>query len=125
VASDNAHPAGRQPGPAASDNRTPAGPRRRGLALAPLPPPLDAVNAGTDGDPLTDPAAGDGAVRDYRTWLQTVAGRKPATINAILTALADFCTRTGWGRPPPGASTCPSAPPRPRRQRHHPLAADR
>jgi integrase/recombinase XerC len=54
-----------------------------------------------DGDPLTDPAARDGAVRDYRTWLQTVAGRKPAIINAILAALADFCTRPGLG--PPGA----------------------
>ena len=56
-------------------------------------------HAGTDGDPLTDPAARDGAVRDYRTWLQTVAGRKPATINTILAALGDFYTRTGLGPP--------------------------
>lgn len=40
--------------------------------------------AEVDGDPLTDPAARDGAVRDYRTHLQTVSKRKPATINAHL-----------------------------------------
>jgi hypothetical protein len=38
-------------------------------------------------------------VRDYRTWLQTAADRKTATINAILAALADFYTRTGLGSP--------------------------
>jgi Phage integrase, N-terminal SAM-like domain len=133
VASDNAHPAARQPGPPASDNRTPAGPRRRGRAPAALPPALDAVHAhyagqlaaaamldpdtrrayasrvrgylawlehtDTDGDPLTDPAARDGAVRDYRTWLQTTARCKPATINTILAALADFYTRARLGPP--------------------------
>lgn len=82
-------------------------------------------HAGADGDPLTDPAARDGAVRDYRTWLQAVAGRKPATINAILAALADFYTRAGLG--PPGAQRLdlPQRAPRPRRERHHPLAAYR
>ena len=52
-----------------------------------------------DGDPLTDPAARDGAARDYRTYLQTVAGRKPATINTVLAALGDFYTRAGLGPP--------------------------
>ena len=52
-----------------------------------------------DGDPLTDPAARDGAVRDHRTHLQTVAGRKPATINTVLAALGDFYTRAGLGTP--------------------------
>jgi hypothetical protein len=131
--SDNAHPADRQPGPAASDNRTPAGLRRRGRAPAALPLLLEAVHAryagliaaaamldpdtrrayasrvrgylawlehaGADGDPLTHPGARDGAVRDYRTWLQTTARRKPATINTILAALADFYTRAGLGPP--------------------------
>jgi hypothetical protein len=84
-------------------------------------------HAGTDGDPLTHPGARDGAVRDYRIWLQPTARRKPATINTTLAALADFYTRTGlgWARPARSASTCPSAPPRPRRERHHPLAAYR
>lgn len=52
-----------------------------------------------DGDPLADPPARDGAARDYRTWLQTVAGRKPSTINVILAAIADFYTRRGLGAP--------------------------
>jgi site-specific recombinase XerD len=55
--------------------------------------------AAVDGDPLADPATRDGAVRDYRTHLQTVAKRTPATINAHLAALADFYTRTGLGVP--------------------------
>ena len=56
-------------------------------------------HADTDGDPLTHPGARDGAVRDYRTWLQTTARRKPATINTTLAALADFYTRTSLGPP--------------------------
>jgi len=55
--------------------------------------------ADVDGEPLTDRAARDGAVRDYRTHLQTVAGRKPATINTVLAALGDFYTRRGLGTP--------------------------
>lgn len=41
----------------------------------------------------------DGAVRDYRAYLQTVARRKPATINTTVAAIADFYTRTGRGTP--------------------------
>ncbi|MCQ9165553.1 tyrosine-type recombinase/integrase [Arthrobacter sp. STN4] len=46
------------------------------------------------GDPLTGAGARDGAVRDYRTHLQTVLKRKPTTINAHLAAIADFYTRS-------------------------------
>jgi integrase/recombinase XerD len=55
--------------------------------------------ADVDGQPLTDPPARDGAVRDYRAHLQTVLKRKPATINAALAALSDFYTRSGLGAP--------------------------
>lgn len=57
------------------------------------------LNLPTGADPLTDPAARDGAVRDYRTHLQTVARRKPSTINTVLAAVRDFYTRTGHGVP--------------------------
>ncbi|MFP3963795.1 tyrosine-type recombinase/integrase [Actinomadura fulvescens] len=50
-----------------------------------------------EGDPLTDPGARDRAARDYRTHLQTVAKRKPATINAHLTAVDDLYRRRGLG----------------------------
>jgi integrase/recombinase XerC len=50
-----------------------------------------------EGDPLTAPDARDRATRDYRTHLQTVARRKPATINAHLTAVDDFYRRRGLG----------------------------
>ena len=52
-----------------------------------------------DGDPLTSAPARDGAVRDYRTHLQTTAARKPATINAVLAAISDFHVRLGPGVP--------------------------
>ena len=46
--------------------------------------------AEVDGDPLADAHARDGAVRDYRVHLQTVARRAPATINTVLASIADF-----------------------------------
>lgn len=49
-------------------------------------------------DPLTDPAARDGAVRDYRSWLKTQR-RTPATINNALAGIADFYSRRGLGPP--------------------------
>ena len=55
------------------------------------------ANADVDGDPLGDPAARDWAVRDYRTFLLTVARRKPSTVNAHLTAIDDFYRRRGIG----------------------------
>lgn len=60
---------------------------------------LDSADVWDTGDPLADEAARDGAVRDYRAHLQTVAQRKPATINAALAAVGDFYTRTGLGAP--------------------------
>jgi integrase/recombinase XerC len=50
-----------------------------------------------EGDPLADPDARDWAARDYRRHLQTVARRKPSTINAHLTAVDDFYRRLGLG----------------------------
>jgi hypothetical protein len=52
-----------------------------------------------DGDPLADPAARDWAVRDYRSYLVTVAKRSPATVNKVLSALDDFYTWCGLGAP--------------------------
>ncbi|WP_433324463.1 tyrosine-type recombinase/integrase [Spirillospora sp. CA-294931] len=49
------------------------------------------------GDPLTDPGARDAAARAYRTHLETVAGRRAATINAHLTAIDDLYRRRGLG----------------------------
>jgi site-specific recombinase XerD len=68
--------------------------------------------ADVDGDPLSDPAARDGAVRDYRAHLQTVAKRKPATINATLAALGDFYTRSGLGTPNAARLDLPKRAPR-------------
>jgi len=50
-----------------------------------------------DGDPLTDPVARDGAVRDWRVWAKTTARLQPATINNTLAASDDFYTRRGLG----------------------------
>jgi integrase/recombinase XerD len=50
-----------------------------------------------EGDPLTDPASRDWAARHYRTYLQSVARRTPATINAHLSAVDDFYRRRGLG----------------------------
>jgi integrase/recombinase XerD len=53
--------------------------------------------AEADGDPLTDAAARDWAVRDYRSHLVTVAKKAAATVNKHLAALADFYTWRGLG----------------------------
>lgn len=55
--------------------------------------------AEVDGDPLNDPAAKDWAVRDYRSYLVTVAKRATATVNKHLAALQDFYTWRGLGVP--------------------------
>jgi site-specific recombinase XerD len=52
-----------------------------------------------DGDPLNDAAARDWAVRDYRSYLVTVAKKATATVNKALAALADFYTWRGLGQP--------------------------
>jgi integrase len=57
-----------------------------------------ALDAGVvDGDPINDADARDNAVRNYRAHLETAARRKPATINAQLTAIDDFYRRRGFG----------------------------
>jgi integrase/recombinase XerC len=56
-------------------------------------------DADTDGDPLGDAAAKDWAVRDYRSYLVTVAKRATATVNKHLAALVDFYTWRGLGQP--------------------------
>lgn len=55
--------------------------------------------AGVDGDPLADAAAKDWAVRDYRSYLVTVAKRATATVNKHLAALQDFYVWRGLGQP--------------------------
>jgi integrase/recombinase XerC len=57
------------------------------------------AEADVDGDPLAEAAARDWAVRDYRTHLQAVAKRAPATINTVLAAVGDFYARRGLGAP--------------------------
>jgi site-specific recombinase XerD len=54
--------------------------------------------AEVDGDPLADTAARDWAVRDYRSWLVTVAKRAPATVNKIMAGLDDFYVWRGLGK---------------------------
>jgi site-specific recombinase XerD len=53
--------------------------------------------ADLDGDPLTDPAARDRAVRDWRSHLLAIAHHAPATVNTALAAVNDFYTRRGLG----------------------------
>ncbi|SRR5579871_777711 len=55
--------------------------------------------AETDGDPLTDATVKDWAVRDYRSYLVTVAKRATATVNKHLAALTDFYVWRGLGQP--------------------------
>ena len=55
--------------------------------------------AETYGDPLGDAAAKDWAVRDYRSYLVTVAKRATATVNKHLAALVNFYTWRGLGQP--------------------------
>src|SRR5579859_8033796 len=56
-------------------------------------------DAPVDGDPLNDAAAKDWAVRDYRSYLVTVAKRATATVNKHLAALRDFYVWRGLGQP--------------------------
>jgi len=56
-------------------------------------------DADTDGDPLADAKAKDWAVRDYRSYLVTVAKRATATVNKHLAALQDFYVWGGLGQP--------------------------
>lgn len=69
-------------------------------------------SADVDGDPLTDPAARDWAVRDYRTHLAAVLKRANPTINNALAAIDDFYTRAGLGPAAAERLDLPSAAPR-------------
>lgn len=66
---------------------------------------LDWLATGPDlggdvGDPATEPAARDYAVREYRSWLKTVRRATPWTVNAHLTALDHFYAHhLGLGAP--------------------------
>lgn len=51
-----------------------------------------------DGDPLTDPIAATGAVRDFRLHLKN-GRRAPNTIDSYLSALDDFYARRSLGKP--------------------------
>lgn len=55
------------------------------------------ASADLDGDPLGSPDGRDWAVRDYRTHLQAVLKRTPATVNNALAAVDDFYLRSGLG----------------------------
>jgi integrase/recombinase XerC len=56
-------------------------------------------HAPAGGDPLSDATAKDWAVRDYRSYLVTVAKRATATVNKHLAALQDFYLWRGLGPP--------------------------
>ncbi|GAA3428727.1 hypothetical protein GCM10018953_59110 [Streptosporangium nondiastaticum] len=59
----------------------------------------DQTDAGAlDGDPLTDPIAATGAVRDFRRHLKN-GRRAPNTIDTYLSAIDDFYARRGLGKP--------------------------
>ncbi len=68
--------------------------------------------ADVNGDPLAEPAARDWAVRDYRTHLLTIARRRPATVNAHLTAIDDFYRRRRLGPATAKREDLPNAAPR-------------
>ena len=70
------------------------------------------AGADVDGDPLSEPAARNWAVRDYRKHLLTVARRKPWTVNAHLTAVDDFYRRRGLGPAAARREDLPKAAPR-------------
>jgi site-specific recombinase XerD len=53
--------------------------------------------AETDGDPLDSADGRDWAVRDYRTHLQAVLKRRPATVNSALAAIDDLYIRRHLG----------------------------
>jgi len=55
------------------------------------------AGADLDEDPLADADGRDWAVRDYRTHLQAVLKRSPATVNNALAAVDDFYIRRGLG----------------------------
>ena len=63
-------------------------------------------------DPFASPEARDWAVRDYRTHLQTVQKRRPATVNNALAAVDDLYIRLGHGPANAKRAEIPPAAPR-------------
>jgi site-specific recombinase XerD len=55
-------------------------------------------SATVDGDPLNDATAKTWAVKDYRSYLVTVAKRAPATVNKALAAIDNFYVWRGLGK---------------------------
>lgn len=55
------------------------------------------TGAQVEGDPLESTDGRDWAVRDYRTHLQAVLKRRPATVNNALAAVDDFYISRGLG----------------------------
>jgi hypothetical protein len=74
------------------------------------------AGADLDEDPLTSVDGRDWAVRDYRTHLQTVLKRCPATVNNALAAVDDLYIRNGLG--PASAARVEISAPAPRALDH-------
>jgi len=68
--------------------------------------------AQTDRDALNSAEGRDWAVRDYRTHLQTVLKRKPATVNSALAAVDDLYIRRRLGPARASRVELPTAAPR-------------
>ena len=81
-------------------------PRRSASTLAWL------AHTDTGADPFASPEARDWAVRDYRTHLQTVQKRRPATVNNALAAVDDLYIRLGHGPANAKRAEIPPAAPR-------------
>ncbi len=63
-------------------------------------------------DPFASPEARDWAVRDYRTHLQAIQKRRPATVNNALAAVDDLYIRLGHGPANAKRAEIPAAAPR-------------
>jgi integrase/recombinase XerC len=70
------------------------------------------ATAELDGDPFKDEHGRDWAVRDYRTHLQTVLKRAPATVNSALAAVDDLYLRRGLGAAKAARTELPTVAPR-------------
>ena len=70
------------------------------------------AGADADGEPLLSAAGRDWAVRDYRTHLQAVLKRTPATVNNALAAVDDLYIRRGLGSADAKRLEIPAAAPR-------------
>jgi integrase len=70
------------------------------------------ASSNVDGDPLASTDGRGWAVRDYRTHLQAVAKRSPATVNNALAAVDDFYIRRGLGPARAARAEIPDAAPR-------------